>query len=171
MKQTKIISKMLSYICLLLGIGYLMTFLYGAFCLLTRINTMPYSDNQFLHINYPFTEKPFLNVDNNLPYLIFSFLLPLLSYGLFFWLSARVFKVFYQPKLFTQENLSVLKLFYQFNIFLPLPIVLVSSFFVEVESIIWLLVFVHFILGIFSLFLANICEQGLQLQNEQDLFI
>jgi hypothetical protein len=33
------------------------------------------------------------------------------------------------------------------------------------------LVFIHFILGIFSLFFANIFKQGLQLQDEQDLYI
>ncbi|MDN5422246.1 MAG: DUF2975 domain-containing protein, partial [Chryseobacterium sp.] len=61
--------------------------------------------------------------------------------------------------------------FYLYNIFIPLPIVVVASFFVEVESIIWGLVFIHFMLGIFCLFLANIFKQGLHLQNEQDLFI
>ncbi|WP_409991351.1 hypothetical protein [Chryseobacterium sp. Leaf405] len=58
-----------------------------------------------------------------------------------------------------------------YNIFCPLPIVIIASFFVEVESFIWGLVFIHFMLGIFCYFLANIFKQGLHLQNEQDLFI
>lgn len=103
--------------------------------------------------------------------MIFSFLSVLITYGIFFWLSARVFKVFFQQKLFTQENIIQLKRFYLYNIFIPLPLVIIASFFVEVESMIWGLVFIHFMLGIFCLFLANIFKQGLHLQNEQDLFI
>jgi hypothetical protein len=95
----------------------------------------------------------------------------LFTYGIFFWLSSKVFKVFFQTKLFTEENILHLKRFFSYNIFFPLPIVIMASFFVEVESIIWGLVFIHFMLGIFCFFLANIFKQGLYLQNEQDLFI
>ncbi|WP_449398959.1 DUF2975 domain-containing protein [Chryseobacterium wanjuense] len=171
MNQTKIISKTLYCICFILAAGYLLTFLYSLFCLATGFGVTSYKENQFLHINYPFTEQPFLNIENNYPYIIFSFLLVLISYGIFFWFSAKVFKVFFQPKLFIQENIKQLKRFYLYNIFVPLPIVIIASFFVEVESIIWGLVFIHFMLGIFCLFLANIFKQGLHLQNEQDLFI
>ncbi len=171
MNQTKIISRILFYICSLLSAGYLITFVYSLFCLITGFSVTPYKEGQFLHINYPFTVQPFLNIENNYPYMIFSFMLVLVTYGIFFWLSARVFKVFFQQKLFTQENIIQLKRFYLYNIFLPLPLVIVASFFVEVESIIWGLVFIHFMLGIFCLFLANIFKQGLHLQNEQDLFI
>ena len=79
--------------------------------------------------------------------------------------------MFFQSKLFTTENIKTLKLFYVFNIFLPLPIAIFSNFFVEVEGIIWILAFTHFMLGIFALFLSGIFSQGLNLQNEQDLFI
>ncbi|AZA82762.1 DUF2975 domain-containing protein [Chryseobacterium lactis] len=171
MNQTKIISKILFYICTLLSVGYLITFVYSILCLTTDFSVTPYKDGQYLHINYPFTEQPFLNIENNYPYIIFSFLLVLISYGIFFWLSAKVFKVFFQEKLFTRDHIQQLKRFYLYNIFIPLPVVVVASFFVEVESIIWGLVFIHFMLGIFCLFLANIFKQGLHLQNEQDLFI
>lgn len=175
MNQTKIISRILFYICTLLSAGYLITALYSLVCLATGFSIIPYgkgaSRDQYLHITYPFTETPFLNVDNNNQYIIFSFLLVLITYGIFFWLSARVFKVFFQPKLFTKEHIVQLKRFYLYNIFIPLPLAIISSFFVEVESIIWGLVFIHFMLGIFCLFLANIFKQGLHLQNEQDLFI
>jgi len=171
MNQTKAISKILYYLCLLLSGAYLITFVYSVLCLLTGFAITPYKEDLYLHINYPFTEKPFLNIENNYPYILFSFLLVLLSYGIFFWLSAKVFKVFFQEKLFTAENIAYLKRFYSYNIFFPLPVVIIASFFVEVESIIWGLVFIHFMLGIFCLFLANIFKQGLHLQNEQDLFI
>ncbi|MCT2560932.1 DUF2975 domain-containing protein [Chryseobacterium herbae] len=171
MNQTKIIAKILYYICTVLSAGYLITFVYSIVCLLTGYAITPYKDNMFVHINYPFTEQPFLNIEHNYSYIIFSFSLVLISYGIFFWFSAKVFKVFFQSKLFTKENILQLKRFYLYNIFIPLPIVILASFFVEVESMIWGLVFIHFMLGIFCLFLANIFKQGLHLQNEQDLFI
>ncbi|AZA51059.1 DUF2975 domain-containing protein [Chryseobacterium carnipullorum] len=171
MNQTKIISRILYYLCIVLSAGYLITLVYSMVCLLTGFAITPYKDNMFLHINYPFTEQPFLNIERNCSYIIFSFLLVLISYGIFFWLSAKVFKVFFQSKLFTKENILQLTRFYLYNIFIPLPIVIIASFFVEVESMIWGLVFIHFMLGIFCLFLANIFKQGLHLQNEQDLFI
>lgn len=171
MKQSKNISKILYYLCLILSSGYLLTFVYSVFCVLTGFAVTPYKENLYLHINYPFTEQPFLNIENNYPYIILSFLLVLITYGIFFLLSAKVFKVFFQSKLFTEGNIVHLKRFYTYNIFFPLPIVITASFFVEVESIIWGLVFIHFMLGIFCYFLANIFNQGLHLQNEQDLFI
>ncbi|MCE3075847.1 DUF2975 domain-containing protein [Chryseobacterium gwangjuense] len=171
MNQTKIISQILYYICFVLAIGYLLTAVYSILCLVTGFSITPYKENVYFHINYPFTEKPFLNIENNYPYILFSFLLVLISYGIFFWFSAKVFKVFFQPKLFTKENIIHLKRFYVYNIFFPLPLVVIANFFVEVESIIWGLVFIHLMLGIFCLFLANIFKQGLHLQNEQDLFI
>lgn len=171
MNQTKIISKTLYFICLILEVGYLLTAIYSLICIVTGFAITPYNQNQFFHINFPFTQQPFLNIENNYPYIIFSFLLVLISYGIFFWFSAKVFKVFFQSKLFTHGNIKQLKRFYTYNIFIPLPIVIIASFFVEVESMIWGLVFIHFMLGIFCLFLANIFKQGLHLQNEQDLFI
>jgi hypothetical protein len=171
MNQTKIISRVLYYLCLVLAAGYILTALYSVFCLVTGFATTPYKENTYLHINLPFTGQPFLNIENNYPYILFSFMTVLIIYGIFFWLSAKVFKVFFQTKLFTEKNIVHLKRFYIYSIFFPLPIVIIASFFVEVESMIWGLVFIHFMLGIFCLFLANIFKQGLHLQNEQDLFI
>ncbi|WP_419487722.1 DUF2975 domain-containing protein [Chryseobacterium bernardetii] len=171
MNQTKIISRILFYICSILSAGYLITSLYALLCLTTGFSVTQYGNGKYLHINYPFTQQPFLNIEDNYPYIIFSFMLVLIPYGIFFWLSAKVFRVFFQPKLFTKDHILQLMRFYLFNIFIPLPLVIIASFFVEVESIIWGLVFIHFMLGIFCLFLANIFKQGLHLQNEQDLII
>lgn len=83
MNQTRIISKILFYICCILSAGYLITFVYSILCLATDFSVVPYKDGQYLHINYPFTESPFLNIENNHPYIMFSFLLVLISYGIF----------------------------------------------------------------------------------------
>ena len=101
----------------------------------------------------------------------FSFLLPLTLYGFFFWLVSNLFSVFSKPKLFTVLNLQQLKRFYLFNWLVPFPAIIISSFFVETESALWLLAVVHGILGVFAWMVAAIFKQGLQLQNEQDLFI
>ncbi len=171
MKQTKFISRSLHYLCYFLAIIYVGTFIYSLFCLITGYGITDYDQSIYLQINYPFTNRPFLNVDNNPSYITFSFLLPLLLYVIFFLLAARLFRVFFQQKLFTEGNIVELRRFYIYNIFAPLPIVIVASIFVPIEPAIWYLVFMHFILGIFSLFFANIFKQGLQLQNEQDLYI
>ncbi len=169
MKQSKLIARVLHYLCYVLAIGYLGAFIYSTFCLVTGYGITARKQN--LQILYPFTDHTFLIAENNLNYIIFSFLLPLLLYGIFFLLSTRLFKVFFQPKLFTKKNVSELRLFYIFNIFIPLPSVIMASFFVSTETFIWLLVFIHFILGILGYFFASIFKQGLQLQDEQDLYI
>ncbi|WP_142688632.1 DUF2975 domain-containing protein [Chitinophaga polysaccharea] len=171
MNHTKIISRTLFIVCCILAAGYFATTLYSAFCLLTNSGITSYEVNNYLHINYPFTRTPFINIENNTAYKIFSFLLPLLLYGFFFWLSAKVFRIFFQPRYFTSENIARLRYFYIANLFIPLPVTIVSAFFVEVIAAMWLLVFVHFMLGMFSLLLANIFRQGLNLQRDQDLFI
>lgn len=169
--KAKYICKLLSYLLLIAGILYGTTVLYAALSIISGWNITPYGESKYLHINYPFTNLPFLNIDNNLSYILFSFLIPLLLYALFFLLASKVFKVFYQPRLFTQDNLKQLKHFYLLNLLIPLPVVIISGFFTEVESAIWLLVVVHFIFGLFTFLTSLIFQQGLKLQYEQDLFI
>ncbi len=172
MNQNKIISKILYYICCTLSAGYLVTAVYSILCLITGFAITPYKQNLYLHINYPFTETPFLNIENNYPYIIFSFYdRPYLLWYIFSGFRQRFSEYLFNQSFFTKENISELRRFYIYNIFFPLPVAILASFFVEVESIVWGLVFIHFMLGIFCLFLANIFSQGLHLQNEQDLFI
>lgn len=171
MQSTKLVARVLYFISLFLGLGYWITVLYSVFCIGFGVWVEPYKNGEFLHILYPFTERPFLNVDNNASYIIFSFLLPLSLYGTFFWLAARVFKVFFQSKFFTKENISRLKRFYMLNVFVPLPATALASLFVPVEGLVMGLVMVHLFLGAFTFFLAAIFTQGVNLQNEQDLFI
>ncbi len=171
MQKVKIISKILFSTARILGILYLVTGLYSVICLVSNWSIEEYGNGNFIHIFYPFTNRPFLNIDNNRAYILFSFLMPISLYGLFFWLSSNVFKVFYQPKLFTESNVRALKIFYLSNIIIPALTLIISSLFVPIESIVFALVIVHFILGIFTYFLAVIFGQGLKLQNEQELFI
>ena len=171
MGRTKIVARFFSIISHILAVGYLATVIYSAVCLSSKWSTTPYGDGKFLHINFPFSQTPFLNVDNNANYIFFSFLLPLTLYGFFFWLVSNLFSVFSKPKLFTVLNLQQLKRFYLFNWLVPFPAIIISSFFVETESALWLLAVVHGILGVFAWMVAAIFKQGLQLQNEQDLFI
>jgi small-conductance mechanosensitive channel len=171
MQRVKLISKILFYITRLLSFLYLTGILYSIFCLLTGWSIIPYGDGKYLHILYPFTQQPFLNIDNNLPYILFEFIMPLLLYGLFFLLSSNVFKVFHQPKLFTAAAVQHLKNFYWANLTLPTAALFCAMAFAEVEGIAIALVFIHYILGIFVYFLSEIFKQGLKLQKEQDLFI
>ncbi|MGE9313420.1 hypothetical protein ACLOAU_17350 [Niabella sp. CJ426] len=171
MKKVQLISKTLFYITRLLGVLYFSMPLYSLVCLATGWSTEPYGNGAYMHIHYPFTQVPFLNIDNNIPYIIFEFLLPLGLYGFFFWLTGNVFKAFYQPRLFTNFGVKQLRNFYLANLAIPLPALLLSSVFAETDSIAFALVVVHSILGIFAYFMAVIFMQGVKLQNEQELFI
>lgn len=171
MKRAKFICEILFYISFLLGLIYLLTVLYSSACLITGWSTHTYGEGKFLRINYPSTQTAFLLVENNTSYKIFSFLLPLSFYTLFFLQVSQVFKVFTKPKLFTIPNLGQLKRFYWINLLLPGIGIFAASFFVPIEGIIALLMGVHFFLGIFAFLLAEIFRQGLTLQNEQDLYI
>lgn len=171
MKLVKPVSRLLFYISKILAWIYLGTTLYAVICLIFNWNITPYGEGKYLHINYPFTQHPFLNIDNNSPYIFFSFLMPLGLYGLFFWCASNVFRVFFQNKLFIQTNIVHLQRFYLLNVAVPLIAAILSGFFVPVETVIWILVAVHLILGVFTYFLAAIFKQGLNLQREQDLII
>lgn len=170
MKQTKAVAKTLYIISEVLATGYSFTTLYAAFCILTGIWTSLFEEN-LLYIFYPFTTKPFLIAEDNTPYIIFSFLLPLALYSIFFWLVSNVFQVFLKPTLFTPQNVMHLRRFYRLNLIIPVLSTVISSFFVPIEDFILALVVVHFFLGVFTYFLAAIFNQGIGLQNEQDLYI
>ena len=169
MQKSMIISKVLHYISRVLGGVYIVTGIYGLFSWMT--NTHLLIKNKQTIITYPFTEKAFLILDSNTTYLIFSFLIPVFGYGLFFWLLSNVFKVFYQDKLFTSENIVHLRRFYLVNIFLPTVLTIFTSFFMPIEHEMFLIIILHLVLGVFVFFMSEIFNQGLHLQNEQDLYI
>lgn len=162
---------MLYAISRVLALIYFIIISYSLFSFLTGINMKISEGKDIASILYPFSENPFLNLENNKPYLIFGFMLPLLLYAFFFLVASNVFKVFTLDKLFTKENIKYLQLFYIINLFLPFPIAILSSFFIKIPNGLWILSLVHFILGVFIFFLAEIFTQGTGLQDEQDLYI
>lgn len=164
-----VISKILYYISRVLGGLYLITGIYGAISWAT--NTHLLLKNEQAIIFYPFTEKSFLILDNNTSYLVFSFLIPVFAYGLFFLLLSNVFRVFCQQKLFTKENVVHLRRFYLVNIFLPTLLTVFTSLFIQIDRELLLIIILHLVLGVFVFFMSEIFNQGLTLQNEQDLYI
>jgi hypothetical protein len=169
MKKTRILSKILYSITRSLAWIYLVIALYGTFSWITKSNI--HIDGARAVIHYPFTDISFLILDNNWSYFLFAFLLPFLCYTLFFWLLSNVFKVFYQEKLFTQPNIAHLERFYSANLIFPIVLVAFSSFFIEIDTGIFIIVALHLVLGVFIFILSEIFNQGLSLQNEQDLYI
>jgi hypothetical protein len=134
------------------------------------ISSLPIIDkgsNRYI-INFPFTQQPFLTGINDLWSNIIS-MLTFLLYACFFWLLSDVFKTFRQPKLFTHSGVTRLKRFYVGNLSVPLLMLLVLV--VSGEQLAGLIpvTFLHMILGIFAFFMAAIFQQGLLLQEEQDL--
>lgn len=169
MKKTRVLSKLLYAVTKSLAWIYLVIAMYGVFSWFTKTN-IQIEDTKAV-INYPFTDVSFLILDNNWSYFLFAFLLPVLSYTLFFWLLSNVFKVFYQEKLFTQPNIAHLKRFYSANLILPIVLVAFSSLFIEIDTGIFIIVALHLVLGVFIFIVSEIFNQGLSLQNEQDLYI
>ena len=169
MQKSRIISKALYSISMILGGMYFITGGYGLFSWVTNTHLL-INDKQTI-ITYPFTDQSFLILDSNITYLIFSFLIPVLGYGLFFWLLSNVFKVFYQDILFTAENIVHLRRFYLVNIFLPTLLFIFTSLFMPIEHEMFLIIALHLVLGVFVFFMSEIFNQGLHLQNEQDLYI
>ena len=171
MKTTYIVSKILFYVTRFLAIVYFILALYSLAALITGWSLTFKENEKYFQVCYPFTEHPLMLGNYNIPYIIFDFLSPLTLYGLFFLLSSNVFKVFFQPKLFTQNGISHLRRFYLANLILPGITIFLASIFVSLDNEVSIFIVLHFMLGIFAYFLAAIFKQGLNLQNEQDLFI
>ncbi|THU40987.1 DUF2975 domain-containing protein [Niastella caeni] len=171
MNSVKVVSKILYYIARVLSFFYFVCVALSLLALTTTWGLHIREGGKYFSVNYPFTNTHFLNGDYNIIYIIFFFLLPISLYGLFFLLLGNVFKVFFQPRLFTSYGVQKLRLFYLANCIIPGLMVLVTSFFAEFESEAMVLVVLHFTLGVFAYFLAAIFKQGVKLQNEQDLYI
>ncbi|HEY1195337.1 DUF2975 domain-containing protein [Flavobacterium sp.] len=171
MKTTHIVSRILFYLTRFLAVVYFFLAVYSVFTLVTGLFLTFKENGKYFQVCYPFTSHPLMLGDYNLPYILFDFLAPLSLYGLFFLLSSNVFKVFFQPKLFTKNSVVHLKRFYLSNLFIPSIVILFAFFFVPLDNEVMLFIILHGMLGAFAYFLAAIFKQGLNLQNEQDLFI
>lgn len=171
MKTTHIVSKTLFYLTRFLAVIYFFLAAYSVFTLLTGL-FLTFKDNgKYFQVCYPFTKQPLMLGDHNIPYIVFDFLAPLSLYGFFFLLSSNVFRVFFQPKLFTPNGVSHLRRFYLANLLIPSIVIFIAFFFVSLDNEVWMFIILHGMLGAFAYFLAAIFRQGLNLQNEQDLFI
>jgi len=171
MNSTKIIARVLFWLTRVLSIMYFALSLLSITALTTGWGLELKEGGKYFVVFYPFTQKPLMLGDYNSTYIIFEFLTPLTAYGLFFLLVGNVFKVFYQPRLFTLTGIKHLRLFYLANLILPGLVMLFTSFFTAVDDSLIMLTTIHFILGVFAYFLAAIFRQGLNLQHQQDLII
>ena len=171
MRSVKAVSRVLCYSARILAVLYFTMAALSLLALTTGWGLNIREGGKYFQVYYPFTKIGFLNGDYNISYIIFFFLLPISLYGLFFLLLSNVFKVFFQPKLFTSYGVKHLRLFYQANCIIPGLVVLLTSFFENVETESIVMVVLHFTLGVFAYFFAAIFKQGVQLQNEQDLYI
>ncbi|RXJ43727.1 DUF2975 domain-containing protein [Gelidibacter gilvus] len=172
MKNVKIISTILFYITRIVAILYILVTIYSLFSLLTEWSYILEDNGNYFAVCYPFTETRFLLGENNWSYKTFEFLIPIGAYGIFFLLVSNVFNAFKQPKLFTSYGINQLKWFCLANIFVPSFIILLASIFTDKldDGLQWAAV-IHFFMGVFAYFLYAIFKQGVNLQNEQDLYI
>jgi hypothetical protein len=171
MKTTHIVSRVLFYFTRFLSVIYFGLAGYSLLTLITGWSLTFKDGGKYFQVCYPFTTHPLMLGDYNLPYILFDFLAPLSLYGLFFLLSSNVFKLFYQPKLFTQNGIQHLRRFYLSNLLIPSIVLFIAFFFVPLDNEVSIFIVLHGMLGVFAYFLAAIFKQGLNLQNEQDLFI
>ena len=111
MKNVKITSTILFYITRIVAILYLATTFYSLLTLLTEWSVITSENGKYFSICFPFTEKHFLNGENNWAYKIFNFLIPIGFYGIFFLLLSNVFNAFRKPKLFTKYGVNQLRNF------------------------------------------------------------
>ncbi len=171
MNNVKLVSKLLFYFTRFLAGFYFLMVTHSGIALLTEWSLKFKENGKYFQVCFPFTKTPVLNGDNNLPYIFLEFLIPLGLYGLFFLLLGNVFKVFFQQRLFTDTGVKHLKRFYLGNFIIPGVMVLLVSFIDEPDIDGIMVIVLHGIIGIFAFFLAAIFKQGLDLQNEKDLFI
>jgi hypothetical protein len=171
MNNVKTISRILFYITRAFAFFYFACVLLSSIELLSGWWLNFYENDKYFQVCLPFTETPLLNGDYNPPYILFEFLMPLFLYGLFaFWLG-NVFKVFFQPKLFTANSIKHLQRFYLANFIIPALMVGVVSFIDQPEISFVMVIVLHAVIGVFAYFLAAIFKKGVNLQNEQDLII
>ena len=171
MNTVRIFARILFYITRFLSLVYFVMAAHSLIALVTKWSLTLREGGRYFAVNFPFTQQAYLLGDYNLPYIIFDFLVPLGGYGLFFLLVSNIFKAFFQPKLFTVYGVTQLRRFYVVNFILPGVAILLASFFSEVEDMAIVLIVLHFILAVFAYFMSAIFKQGVNLQNEQDLFI
>jgi len=170
MKTVRSISGVLVILTRTASLGYFLSFVLSCLAFSTGWSLKITNDATRFEVLYPFTNSPYLLGEYNRGYII-AFLVLLGLYSLFFFLISNVFKAFTKSRIFTVYGIRQLKWFYGTNIILPAVTALILSGFYPIDSIVEILVIIHALLGVFTYFMAAIFEQGVKLQNEQDLII
>ncbi len=171
MKLVRFISAILFFLARILAIGYIVTTLHLLFSVVFKLPTFKILENNRFAIYYPFTEKKFLlGSDYSFNY-ITEMVLIIAFYGLFFWMLGSVFQTFRKQPLFTKQGIRNLKSFFVINLVIsPLLFGFLSVFSIE-DMPFFPMIIAHGIIGVFAYFLTAIFNEGVGLQNEQDLYI
>jgi len=171
MKLVRYISTVAFYLTRLIAAGYILTALYIILCVAFNLHTLQHlPDNRFA-ICYPFTSEHFLLGAEYTAGYIVEMVLLIFLYGVFFALLSNVFKSFRPQKIFTIQGIRHLQWFYLINLLLfPLVFIIFGIYSIEDYPYVAMIT-AHCIMGIFALFIAAIFEQGVNLQNDQDLII
>jgi hypothetical protein len=171
MKLVRIIASFLYVVTRIVSFFYLLTAVYTLINCLLKGPFFEIIENNRFAINFPFTNRHFLLGSEYTVAYVAEMVLGLFLYGLFFMVLSNVFKTFKQERLFTNEGLKNLKGFYQFNLLLyPAAVIIWSLFSIE-DFPFFAMIVAHAIMGVFIFFMAAIFQQGVNLQNEQDLYI
>lgn len=171
MKLMRFISAVLFYLARILAIGYLVTTFHLLVSVVFKLPTFRIIENNRFEIYYPFTEKKFLlGSDYSFNY-VTEMVLIIGFYGLFFWTLGNVFQAFRKKPLFTKKGIRDLKVFCVVNLIIsPLLFSFLSMFSIE-DMPFFPMITAHAIIGVFAYFLTAIFNEGVGLQNEQDLYI
>ena len=174
MKTVRFVATVLFYLTRTLALLYFITAAYATAVLLfsTQDGTGWISiaeDNTFV-IFYPFTTTPFLLGEMTTPFFTEMYV-GIIAYGTFFWLLSDVFSAFRKEKIFTASSVRKLSRFYIANLTVPIVVLVLLSVLTNGENIMGMITALHFIIGIFAFFMASIFQQGVNLQDEQDLTI
>lgn len=171
MKSVKIIASVLYYVFKIIAFGYLITAFYTFVNCIFEAPFFEKLENNRFAINYPFSSKHFLLGSEFSTEYISEMVIGIGLYGVFFYLLSGVFNAFRQEKLFTHFGIRNLKHFYIFNL-IAYPILAIVWSVISVEDFpFFAMIMSHLIMGLFIFFMNAIFEQGVKLQNEQDLFI
>lgn len=171
MKPVRIIASFLFVVGRIAAFFYLLTAIYTLINCLFEGPFFEIMENNRFAINFPFTRQHFLLGSEYSWKYVTEMILGLAVYGLFFLVLSNVFKTFKQERLFTKDGLKNLKQFYQFNLLLYPVVTIVWSLFSFEDFPFFAMIVAHGIMGIFIFFMAAIFQQGVNLQNEQDLYI
>lgn len=170
MNSVKVTAKILLYLSRLLSFLYFITFIYALISLEGRPGSVFLHDaDQQFTIYFPFTHIPFLLGFYNPMYIWLEFLPLFLLYAIFFLMLSYVFEAFTQKRLFTLRGYNHLRIFYWSNLTIPVVMLFLTELLSEASFDAWNIVGLHLLLGIFIFFMAAIFNQGLKLQDEQDL--